>query len=632
MPASRPTPDAAIDARLLIWLARYPLQRAEDLVLGLARWGARPTIYRHLTTLSAAGLVTSVSASWGGGAPLYLLSSAGVRWCRTTLGEDALADPPEALRRLLPRLPVLLPLQAFLNGALCHLAHGLADQGHPPALVRWDWQRDYAHPFTFREQEVTLRADAAWTFGVQGQQAAGQETPSWFVCLFFCHPLTIARIMTARLERLLCWRESTERWAHYQAMPPVLILAHSQRQAVWWHVCAEKAAARLRVDPPGGAIACLEEHAGQPSPWQWTWRRLVSQEQVHLREILTPLPLDALPQDLRPVMPDPLTTPVLLERPVPWEGETRVGRSPRLAPVSLRAPQRAREWGKPAHLAWVSLHLSARQWELLLLLFAHPLLSNEELAALLGVRASSMRVLLHAVARWDVLTAQPRKGGTRWRLSALGLRLLAAAQQVDVRNLTMPIVAEDDSPLIQRGLPWLQQHVEHTAGVYGFFAALARAPQDEGRLVWWETGATCERRYRRQDRWQNFRPDALAEYRCGSRTIRFWLEWDRGTMNERDLRRKFASYASYLSSREWARERQPLPLLVCVTPTPEQEQRLTRAAHGLIQAQRELVMYTTTSSLLDAQGPVSAIWRRVLLLTQHAEVGQRTVLFSNAFP
>ena len=212
--------------------------------------------------------------------------------------------------------------------------------------------------------------------------------------------------MTARLERLLCWRESTERWAHYQAMPPVLILAHSQRQAVWWHVCAEKAAARLRVDPPGGAIACLEEHAGQPSPWQWTWRRLVSQEQVHLREILTPLPLDALPQDLRPVMPDPLTTPVLLERPVPWEGETRVGRSPRLAPVSLRAPQRAREWGKPAHLAWVSLHLSARQWELLLLLFAHPLLSNEELAALLGVRASSMRVLLHAVARWDVLTAQ----------------------------------------------------------------------------------------------------------------------------------------------------------------------------------------------------------------------------------
>ena len=40
----------------------------------------------------------------------------------------------------------------------------------------------------------------------------------------------------------------------------------------------------------------------------------------------------------------------------------------------------------------------------------------------------------------------------------------------------------------------------------------------------------------------------------GHQQVRFWLEWDRGTMNVRDLAVKFTSYASYIASREWARE------------------------------------------------------------------------------
>jgi hypothetical protein len=36
--------------------------------------------------------------------------------------------------------------------------------------------------------------------------------------------------------------------------------------------------------------------------------------------------------------------------------------------------------------------------------------------------------------------------------------------------------------------------------------------------------------------------------------MRFWLKWDRGTMNVRDLTIKFTSYASYIDSREWERE------------------------------------------------------------------------------
>jgi hypothetical protein len=37
--------------------------------------------------------------------------------------------------------------------------------------------------------------------------------------------------------------------------------------------------------------------------------------------------------------------------------------------------------------------------------------------------------------------------------------------------------------------------------------------------------------------------EALADYRVELQQMRFWLEWDRGTMNARDLALKFTSYA-----------------------------------------------------------------------------------------
>src|SRR5437879_3715820 len=76
-PETIPLTFAEIDQRLLLWLARYPLQRAEDLVLGLARWCTRPTVYRHLARLEKAGLITSLRLAISGGSRLFLLSSAG---------------------------------------------------------------------------------------------------------------------------------------------------------------------------------------------------------------------------------------------------------------------------------------------------------------------------------------------------------------------------------------------------------------------------------------------------------------------------------------------------------------------------------------------------------------------------
>lgn len=190
--------------------------------------------------------------------------------------------------------------------------------------------------------------------------------------------------------------------------------------------------------------------------------------------------------------------------------------------------------------------------------------------------------------------------------------MIAAANQLSLRNLAIleePLHV-DESSLVRRGESWLLRHIQHTAGIYGFFAALAQATrqQPDHEFCWWETGAMCERCCQVNEEWHNLRPDALAEYRSGERRIRFWLEWDRGTMNVRDLTTKSAAYVHYLASREWARERSPLPLLVCVTPEIAQEQRLVRVAQATLTQARGLLLWTTTSELLAEHRPLALIW------------------------
>jgi hypothetical protein len=95
----------------------------------------------------------------------------------------------------------------------------------------------------------------------------------------------------------------------------------------------------------------------------------------------------------------------------------------------------------------------------------------------------------------------------------------------------------------------------------------------------------CERRYLVSEQWYNQKPDALAEYHVGSQRMRFWLEWDHGTLHVRDLAVNFPSYAHYIASREWARERSMLPVLVCVAPD---------IAQASLTSPPRLVVWTTT--------------------------------------
>ena len=169
-----------------------------------------------------------------------------------------------------------------------------------------------------------------------------------------------------------------------------------------------------------------------------------------------------------------------------------------------------------------------------------------------------------------MLTSARGSGGRGPRAHARGLRVLAQLAACSIlRVVRQPVT----TPLQQRGVKGLLHQVAHTAGVYGFFATLARelAAVPGATLHWWETGARCERVFVWREQTYHFKPDAFAGVHLAGRTVRFWLEWDRSTISTKDLAEKFASYQYYIRAREWAREHQILPWLLIVVPNHDQE-------------------------------------------------------------
>ncbi|SRR5258707_3762278 len=420
--------------------------------------------------------------------------------------------------------------------------------------------------------------------------------------------------MRARLDRLLRWRESQERWESYTQMPPILILATTARQAEWWHEAAERVTQDLEIKRPLGAVVVLPRDTVAPvSPWYATWKYLGSERLCHLQEVL-------FPQD-DPGFPDLFPQGVCSEA---QEGEAdtvhttlpRPGR--RLYQFATRTRKQCEKPVSPGEWRWHALDRSARQWEVLALVLAHPLLSRADLSAQLHLAESSVRHLLAPLTQVGLIVGYATRVGERFALAEAGPRLVAAAARCHVRYLIhRPGEAATDT-LVPRGLPGLLKQAEHVAGVYSFCALLARA----GVLHWWETGALCARVYRYQGDWHGIRPDLVAEclmegvvHEPGeqgehARAARFLLEWDRGTMQPRDLRRKFSSYALWYTSREWAREHRAPPALLVVAPDIGQEQRLMRIALVAFRTCPVYVtLYTTTRGLLATAGVVASIWR-----------------------
>jgi hypothetical protein len=296
-----------LDLQLLHWLLRYPFQRTQD--LALATGSSSATLYRHLKKVHTYGLIESVMPPVLGTTSccLYHLSNLGLH----VLAVHEMADPAELtitwktdereLLRLLPRLSSLVALQECINGLVAYAPEALANLGRR-SEVRWHWVRDYAHRFSYREKLVRCAADAALLLRVRLVADDGMSEREQWYSLFVLLDAEIAidAWLKQRLQRLLCYRESAERWPVYQHFPPALVLVSSSRRMEHWQWCAREAATALQVAPLAGAIACVPEkqHMASYNSWRLAWKTLGTNGSCTLRHLLHPLPIEAIPPAL----------------------------------------------------------------------------------------------------------------------------------------------------------------------------------------------------------------------------------------------------------------------------------------------------------------------------------------------
>jgi hypothetical protein len=273
-----------------------------------------------------------------------------------------------------------LLLQEVVNGLVKHAAEAMTIQGRKPRLVRWNWQRDVTHRFQYREQVMRFFVDGVVALCIRTQQADGSTLDQWYGLFFLITELHDERLMRLRLHRLLCWRESPERWSSYQHMLPVLILARSLRQCEHWQHAVETTALKLGFNSLLEALACLPSTQGAyMNPWVLNWRTLSTSVSCHLQDLLRPLPRAAFPPSLQ------------LEESEDEVRDTRSSSQASLATASSGRPTRLSclVFGKLAQrtshiaqdereeqevIALLGLRLTSCQWSSLRLLLAHPFL------------------------------------------------------------------------------------------------------------------------------------------------------------------------------------------------------------------------------------------------------------------
>ena len=664
------------DLQLLRWLLRYPFSRAQDLAQARSiRPSTVYRHLTFLQNLGVVESITPATLGTTG-CSLSHLSNLGIHVVATHMHRSATAlahychADEESLQAYLPRLWALVTLQDLINGIHALSPEKLGMFGHQ-AKVWWACVRDYRHSFSYRERSSAVETSGGLVLQVRSHTTQGEQAPDRWYSLFILLDNGIGSVdlITERLRGLLFYRESPERWggehSSYHAFPAILVLATTAHRKEHWVRKAREVAMSMQAAPLEGAITSLEEMERQENraqfPWLLPWRRLSNNTACHLQDLLEPMPQEAIPpglllphewQDLDLEDLPPATTPTQMGRPLPTvvEGHfTLRAEQMRTKPSSERTTQE--------QTALLSLLLTRRLLDLLTFILDHPMTSIEELAALHGMQLASTERYIRALRRLgclelvDTRRYQQEIGkrapeklreklvvknaiGQRWQLSACGMRLLAAASHFRLHTIALeedtqqhgreyegePVTADGNKELIQRSSAGLfgLRRVEHNTSIYGFFAQLCQATHHEREqghrhhLLWWEMGTFIWRRYRDHDRMHNVRPDALAAYQIGERTIRFWLEWDRNTMNTKDLAEKFESYQYYIRAREWSREHQLLPWLLIVVPNHDQELRMVRIATQNLGAVSGLTLRITTVSRIADRGPLGEIWLPVL--------------------
>ncbi len=563
------------DRRNLWLLARLPLlpERVIEPLSGL-RGGT--SVYRSLQRLRADRLIGTIQPPiTPDRAPrLHYLTDLGLAVVALGRGiEPASLTHRHGLQgtdllELLPGLPYLLAGYELL---------GLLAASRPgrPNLLAWErpWRRRFQRSTAKNPVSVTLPAAAALSW----EDAAGAY-------LLLPDLVTFpVRAYRAALNHLLVLRG-----LHDGALPALVIATgHPGRITAWDRLLQETS--RARLDTP--LRACVA-----------TWAELQAD----------PGRLTTLADD-RPA--EPVAQPGRLQ---PLRPRRPASRLPSVIGDSLENP--TRDLAPSDTLGRIALQLTAVDRRLLDLVGRHPFLPPDRLAAIFGWQVSWLRRRRNRLIAFGLMRlVEPGEIGDRAgslelvELTLAGLEVVAAQQGLSLmRAVRFNGLAGGgpDSPIgVRRAL---LKNLAHTLAVDGIFVSLIRTAKRFSAAGWddalleWRNAAAGSRGH--------LRPDGYGVYRHQGRSVGFFLELDRGTMNRRDYLRKFAAYHRYHGTGRFARDYQGFPTILVVTTTNTAEERIARAARlAAIGRQATLPLLLTCRWRLDdpsnPEGLLGPIWR-----------------------
>lgn len=491
----------------------------------------------------------------------------------------------DALRRI-----TCIELVASLNAASAWLVAGAR---HHEGLGNMS-----AHAFP-----LTRRQDSMWPAEVHAGLSLEQSEDSCPAADLY---LAVAR---AGLPRTHVRAVVAGWYNHWQpeAVPrrpvPTLLICPDEATEVAWIDAIRDAAERrgLRTLP----VLAVQAASLNPTAWvDAICKHAATGNPVRLIEHLMPaLPShECTPRTSGRVHPRPAVDPGL--RLQVWAKDVGANDGP---------ASRAR--GRVAQLAALRLSITAEQLRVLLGVGRYPLLTEADLALVLGLkphftRRNLSRCLTQGLVEAIVGPSGPASAGVRYVLTELGLRLLAARQRVPFRRFA------EDGTFVALGangrdtrLQTLLRQFEHTIGANSFFVRCLTARTDEDpRLVAWQSSFEATLEFDDGSGRRRIRPDGGGELRAGASTCHFVLEWDRGTERIAALLAKLDRYAAFYRSQ--LREAGEPPRLLIVCPTPHREALFWNAATAVFTSESSRrYLFTAPAPLLERRGPFADIWR-----------------------
>ena len=242
-----------------------------------------------------------------------------------------------------------------------------------------------------------------------------------------------------------------------------------------------------------------------------------------------------------------------------------------------------------------------------------PWISLKELAGLMGVSPQRASQLVNPLEGFG-LAARPRDAGGCLALTDRGLALLARRDRtsVGVARRRWSIALEDaEAPLEWRNVSGrrtrqLLRHVEHTAAVHLFLAALTA----QARLLGWEIAQIdpprrASRHFRHDDRMRAVNPDAFGLLRRGETRWPFFLEWERRAVRPSTMATRLAPYLRYYSSHRPTDDHGVRPSVLLVFDDEIAQTHFLRVAREEMRVEQVTVpLWVSHREAIDALGPL----------------------------